>query len=276
MIYVVLRGGLGNQLFQLGAALRLARGMPEDIRLHLAPEPPGMRIRLGDLLPSALLPAICSSEEFAALAGSGEVRMLRDSESGPVADQSLLDIDYRSICATVILDGYFQSSRNARALRNHIDQAHPDWSRDVGTRAAGDPRVVCHFRLGDYLRPDVQQEIGILNPAYLDRALARCVPDGRESVTLFTDDEAVRTLYGRSARFRIEVGGNDIDVFRHMMRAETLIIPNSTFSLMAAFLSPVVQLLCRPHRWMRRSLSDDLAGDFPGTLVRLPSRFLPV
>jgi hypothetical protein len=277
MIYCLLRQGLGNQLLQFGAALRLARMDVSQIRFVVKQLEPGPGFRVPDLLPTEILPPVCTDEEFnAALSGGDVVRRVTDPEAGFIRDQSMLDIDYRSVCKTVILDGFFQSGANAAALRTHVHGTHPEWSTVRSRPHAGASKVVAHCRLGDYRRADYQKGIGIINPAYLDRAIAQATGADCAPVDIYTDDEAVKNVYGRSARVTVHVGGNDIEVFGKLMTASTLIIANSTFSLMAAYLSTTVDVLYRPVRWFRAALSDDLSCCFPGKTVFGQNSFIDV
>jgi hypothetical protein len=282
MIYCILNGGLGNQLFQFGAALRLARGDTSRIRLVISKVLPNFGYRLPEFLGDKVLPGVATADEVRGvtenLDGKDVVGVIQDNERGVFIDQPALDVDYREMCKVAVIDGYLQSSKNALAVRAFVLRHLPDIELYRGLVIAPPETVVAHYRLGDYRRADVQREIGVMNPSYLDRAVDEADRTSSvEHVTLFTDDKALVDLYGDNRHIECVVGGSDLDVFRRMLCARRLIIANSTYSLMAAYLSPNVERIYRPLYWTRKVLDDDLTtSDGPFDVVKLENTFLPI
>lgn len=280
MIYCILNGGLGNQLFQFGAALRLARGETDRIRMVISKVLQNFGYRLPEFLGNKALPSVATAEEVRTLTesleGEGVVGVVQDNERGVFVDQPALDLDYEKSCSIAVIDGYLQSHKNAMAVRSFAfrNQSEIDLYRGLDVASPGE--LIAHYRLGDYRRADVQREIGVMNPSYLDRAIDEADRVASvEHVTLFTDDKALVDLYGGLRAIDCVVGGSDIEVFRKMMSARRMIIANSTYSLMAAYLSPHIERIYRPAYWTRKVLDDDLTTtEGPFEVVKLENSFL--
>jgi hypothetical protein len=272
MIYTVLKGGLGNQLFQFGAALRLAKGNIHLIKFafndaHIKSH------RLAELYKEDLLPDLIADEEILKIQKNiDSILFINDAVYGefndcPLLDQCLdEDRDY-------LLDGYFQSGKNLKALKEYIRQSNYKIKSREKTSLKNSSKIIAHYRLGDYARPDVQANIGILNLGYLDNILATYIANGK-TVDIFTDDPFLEQRFPKLAKLNIVVGGNDIDVFHAFINAETLITANSTFSLCAGLLSEGKNVIYRPALWTRNIFSDDLCLGFEDKDIRLiPNSF---
>lgn len=283
MIYCVLNGGLGNQLFQLGAALRLAQGDTSRIRLVISKVLSNFGYRLPDLFDDKILPKLASADEIRAftqgLTQSDTFGIIQDNVKGVFSDQVALDDEYYARrCKVVVIDGYLQSSRNALAVREFAMRNASETSLYSGVAVMPDSTVVAHFRLGDYRRSDVQREIGILNPSYIDRAIVEAVKASAvNQVILFGDDRSIVDIYGGTREIECVVGGDDLEVFRRLLCARRIIVANSTFSLMAAYLSPYIQCVYRPLYWTRNIFYDDLtSGELPFKILPIENSFLPM
>jgi hypothetical protein len=269
MIYTVLKGGLGNQLFQFGAALRLAKGNIDLIRFafNSGPDRP---YRLAVLFDAHLLPKIISDDEILKIQKEAEqLIFINDQTFGefkdcPNLDESLIEgRDY-------LIDGYFQSGNNLRALKEHL-RSHSFKFKTQNTYVEKKySQVIAHYRLGDYAKADVQESIGILNVGYLDSIISQYVSND-QIVDIFTDDPIFKSKYPNLSNLRIFTGGDDIEVFHAFLNAETLIAANSTFSLCAGLLSDTNKVLYRPAFWTRNLLSDDLCLGFEDKDIRLIS-----
>ncbi|MGE5539151.1 MAG: hypothetical protein ACM30I_11065 [Gemmatimonas sp.] len=266
MIYCVLKGGLGNQLFQFAAGLRLARLDTSRITLVL---PQGFVNRLEHLFRPEILPTTVPFAFLKERFAGQEFDQLSDTAAGPFVDQPMLDAKLPP-GQRVLVEGYFQSSRTIGALRQYIAACGGLVAavRDFAPSEA--QRPVIHFRIGDYKKIGVQNEMGVIDPAYIDRCFEAIPGD----VDLYTDEEVIHRIYAHYGRARVVVGGDDIEVFRNFLRAEIVAVPNSTFSLTAAHLSERIRLLIRPRWWTRNSVYDDLTADAPCEVSYLSNRFI--
>jgi hypothetical protein len=258
MIFVNLRGGLGNQLFQLGAALRLTKGDVSSIRLNV--EHLGNRAyEINKWIHETNLPPIILRIDSESLSNEGKTYLIKDPESGPYSDQTLLDANIDSALTNVILDGYFQSGINLASLRKHVllgDGAKLNkvvqLSNEVDTSSCS-----IHYRVGDYQNIDVQQVLGMVNLSYVDRAIS-ILQDQFDQITIYSEPNDLLQAYSEKKGLVLNVGLSAEDVFSKLLTSETLIICNSSFSLSAAYLSNSIKKLFRPARWSRKYGNDNL------------------
>ena len=268
MIYTVLKGGLGNQLFQFGAALRLAKGDISLIRFAFNDDRVNSH-RLAELYENELLPSLISDEEILKLQKDVTSLIFINDSCGEFNDCPLLD-EKLDDDKDYLFDGYFQSGRNLIALKEYFRRSNTKIKGQESSNIKSLSKVIAHYRLGDYARPDVQAKIGILNVGYLDSLISSHIANGK-TVDIFTDDPFLKARYPNIAKLNIFIGGNDIEVFHAFLNAEILITANSTFSLCAGLLSEVNKLIYRPALWTRNILTDDLCLGFEDKDIRLLS-----
>ncbi len=255
MVFLHLQGGLGNQLFQFGAALRACNFNLDLIRIIFS-ENLNFQFKLDKLFSKNLIPEIISLSDFKNILHHQEILNIEDSSS-PFLDTPILDALPND--NNYFLNGYFQSCNNALAIRKFF--LHPTNSKF--TEIQNISEVCIHHRYGDYTKIDVQKELGLIDLSYYDRIFNNEDFQGKK-ITALSDSDFFSKIY-RNKNFIYEfiVGGDDIRDFNIMRSAETLIIPNSSYSLMAAFLNTNLKLLIRPSSWSRRWLIDDLTSKTP-------------
>ena len=260
MIYLYLKGRFGNQLYQFGAALRLAKKNVNLIRINLRDLPNPGEFRLHELLSKEDLPGFVTDAEMQLSPISGHTYSLRDTLNGAFFDQPLLDTEIDLSSNNVILEGYYQSGKNLATLREYVYQDVVFARSPLLSKIKPLPSetIVAHYRMGDYLKPDVQGILGLINLSYLDNAIEK-LWDRKNEMIIFSDGDEVRKRYENKIGIRVETAGSDIDTYKTMLAASTLIVPNSTFSLSAGFLSPYAKKICRPLLWSRKYFSDDLS-----------------
>jgi hypothetical protein len=274
MIYLCLKGGLGNQLFQFGAALRLAKLNSKLIKINPKNLQAGGRVHLGEILGSRAVPEFATQHDFNESSKRSKVYTIQDTEKGPFKDQPLLDIDIDLEENDVVLDGYFQSGKNMNALTHYIRNNEEILSESVMSNLSPMPEggVVAHYRMGDYLNLDVQKNIGLINLSYIDSAIEE-LWDQKQDLILLSDGEDVLKRYQSKPKIKIIIGGDVQTAYKVMLGASILILPNSTFSLSAAFISPHVKTVCRPLRWSRQHANDDLTMDLNKQEIKISNSF---
>jgi hypothetical protein len=268
MILVNLRGGLGNQLFQLGAALRLSRGSISNICLNT--EHLGDRsFEISKWIESNKIPSTVPKANVSLFSNPSKVFLINDAPSGPFSDQHLLDSIIDTSSVDIVLDGYFQSGLNLLSLRNHVFSSSCSESVSSFTGITSDRKKTCsiHYRSGDYFRIDVQKEIGLINLAYLDRAISNLY-DKYETINIYSEPNDLLQSYAEKNGLSLQLGLPAENVFQELVTSETLVICNSSFALAAAFLSKSLQMLVRPARWSRNYLNDSLTDHFTFCEVR--------
>jgi hypothetical protein len=255
MVFLHLKGGLGNQLFQFGAALRASNFNLDLIRI-IPSEDLSFQSKLEKLFSNNLIPEITSLSHFKNFLEHQEVLNIEDSGS-PFLDTPILD--HLSNENNYFLNGYFQSSSNALAIRKLFH----DPKNSSFSEIHNDSKVCIHHRYGDYAKIDVQRELGLIDLAYYDRIFNLEFLHGR-NITALSDSDFFLNIYRNNKTINdFLVGGDDIRDFNIMRSSEMLIIPNSSFSLMAAYLNTNLKLLIRPSIWSRRWQIDELTKRTP-------------
>jgi hypothetical protein len=270
MIYVKLKGGLGNQLFQFGASLRAAKGNIAKIFFIKDETEKFFQYRLTELFNSSLLPSFVSNEELVIRINSGAKIFKLIDASSPFLDTPTLDSCEERV--SYLLDGYFQSYKNAEFVRNKFhEQSNLNYNQiEKGA-------TTCyHYRHGDYSRLDVQKELGLINISYYDRAFNLKNIDNTE-ITFFSDDNYIEKFYSNDdLNINFDFSSSDITCFRKMLAAEYLVIPNSSFSLMAAYLSKRLKVLIRPNIWSRKWKYDNLTSNEIINSRKIYNSFMPL
>lgn len=276
MIFVNLRGGLGNQLFQFGAALRLAKGDVSKIRLNV--EHLGNRkYEINKWIHETNLPPIILHIDSESLSNEGKIYLIKDPESGPYSDQTLLDANIDSAATNVILDGYFQAGANLSCLRDHVFLGKDanlnkvvQLSAEVKTRECS-----IHYRVGDYQNLDVQHVLGMVNLSYVDRAISM-LHDQFDQITIYSEPNDLLQAYSEKKGVVLNVSISAEELFTRLLTSETIIICNSSFSLSAAYLSNSVKTLFRPARWSRKYMKDNLTEGIKADVKFLSNSFYSI
>jgi hypothetical protein len=276
VVIVILKGGLGNQLFQFGAALRLARGDTKKIKFfidYLGPR----KFRFPEIFPADALPDILHNSEFQEIIKRGGAKLVTDINNNPYTNQKLLDAEVDLAREDIFLDGYFQTGRHLRQLVEFVEKLNGLDSCPImqGLQHHIPPSLSVHIRLGDYRKLDVQQQIGAINFGYFDKVISEEIALGKR-VVIYSDEPVEARKIFASTEIEASEESDDLAVFRQFLLAEKLLIPNSTFSLCAAYLSDRLNTLIRPARWTRKISSDELLFGFRGKFRVVANTFFEV
>jgi hypothetical protein len=243
-----LKGGIGNQLFQLNAALSLAKWFNANIRADLSAYAADSYKRLailGDLFP--------------------EIEILPDRYSvGEVINEAPTCYDYRSIIdrisssqsSTVTLDGYWQdrSFFNQQILGLISDRLRATSSQKLRgliqqVSLRGNP-VGVHFRRSDY------RHHGTVRDSYYISVMQWLRGRDRNTAFYVFSDErnsVVDDLHKWGfKRFSLVSTGSDLKDLLLLSSLSTLVIANSTFSWWGAILSNASHVFF-PHPWSKRN-----------------------
>jgi hypothetical protein len=285
---VILTGGLGNQIFQVNAALELyageielisnigkprvdANGNPEIAGLHL----PGRvkltspRIRnlnlaskvFGLNLRAHFAPSKFESYFLGVFRFLGSIyfsvifRELTVIRASTNVGYSALGKARRSD----LLIGYFQSYRYLTAKTKHeIKKLAPKCPTTAYLKLrdsyAENRNLVIHVRLGDYFN---EPGIGILQRAYYELALTKVDLSKVDKVLVFTDSpEKVIEYLPSLKNLAVEIVTNDlssVETISLMALGNQFIISNSTFSWWAAAMSSSEdKLVIAPSPWFEK------------------------
>lgn len=291
----VLRGGIGNQLFQVAAAIFFAKetnlktvlvnqGTPL-LNLRQITDVSNLTedsfyLRSMTFSPLRLLGAQ-AGKIFRGLGNhigdlhpfiSVSVRQYRSTTVG--YDPRLTEITP----GTIVL-GYFQTWRYFTAVRDQLpgrafEPADPsNWYKTMLERINSTDILAIHVRQGDYAKVD---EIGVLPLGYYSKALKLLKSSGSdwEEVWVFSDEpDAARKLLeqelaGTIAHYvEAPLESPDFESLLLMSNARQLITANSTFSYWAAILGRPGKRVVYPDPWFR-------AMDNPADLC--PPEWIPV
>jgi hypothetical protein len=291
MIIAKLKGGLGNQLFQSAAGLRLALARETTLKLDpSALEDPGTgtprSFEMGAFRFSAEIADPSEVAACAAPAPSGFGRLLArwrnaKPDSRAIERHFHFDPDVLTLSDGVCLDGYWQSERYfadaSDRVREEFRFRNPPSGRnaEIIDEMAACNAVSLHVRRGDYVtNPAANATHGTCPLDYYYRAIdyiRERVPN--PSFFLFSDDPKwIReNLEFDGPATVIDHNGPDSgsEDLRLMSHCQHHIIANSSFSWWGAWLNPNLhKIVVAPQRWFSDELRDtsDLV---PATWMRL-------
>lgn len=262
---VELRGGFGNQMFQICAALT-ARDMGYAIELDQGP-------LLEDSKRDLEIGGLASAFDIPITPGSGRstrfLRRRREILTDPVGRFGDVHALLGKGRSDIVLRGYFQDRVNVEQhlpeLRRHIAEGLPDHPESPTADAA------VHVRRGDYVtEANTSAYHGNLQAAYYVAALEE-LRTKTELRTLLVYSDDVDFIAGTLApRLRAELPGITVLIrdspckeplaeVAHLSRYDSHVIANSTFSWWVASLSASDQVV-GPTAWWAASSAPSADG----------------
>jgi len=281
--YIVLTGGLGNQLFQIAGALSNSTEPIHVVSCLGEPRTFRGNIEISQLdFSGEILFEKCNKDHrvakriFALLISSATRRKsLQENIFSRIAlaalgaivfSFQLRHLVYPRVSTGVGFDskfetrkgnffvGYFQTYKMSERSKSIIAKAL-NHSPSLESIQLGDtPDLVIHSRLGDYKE---EANFGVLGLDYFSKAISLLDRDNElEKIWLFSDEpESAFELMPRDVHNAIEVIGCEedapLEVLRAMMSGHSFVISNSTFSWWAAFLGNARQVVV-PSPWFAR------------------------
>jgi len=272
---VLLKGGLGNQLFQIAAALYASEGSPIEIfNNYTLPRKtnglcdalyfkipnevihnskPSSRIEK-KLLSMSLSRALLSRVHNRDLILSRLITLINSlffsikfkERTSVISGEGTGFCQIRLVAGRNLLNGYFQAhqfafeptvSKKLQEIRlTSYSSALDSWIK----KAKNDKPVIVHLRLGDY---KVEYGIGVLPGAYYQDALSQLAEKvGSKNLWVFTNEpESVEAFVEPHPFFDMKVVGdiglNPAETLELMRFGSAYVIANSTFSWWGAFLA---------------------------------------
>lgn len=284
VIISVLRGGIGNQLFQFAAGFYLAERFGQSLYVdgcHLARASQKREYALGDFELQVrtvgrgyhLLERLASrANRFTKSRGVFRVGRVCAYLSESEADSSP-DLEGLRPAMMNIIEGYWQQARYAEAvlatLRDSPAIRNPGnpLARTLIEELRESVGVAVHVRRGDYVTdPPTYAHYSQLGDSYYQKALRIIMKEDHvDRVYVFSDDIGwVRdNMHFETpvAYVNSNLELSDVDEFSVMSNCRHFVIANSTFSWWAALLgaSPN-KIVVAPGRWLRdeRAITDGL------------------
>lgn len=265
---VELRGGLGNQLFQLCAALQAAEYGFEPV---LDPSPLNFDaqrdLEVRDLSQTLGIRIGAEQGRWWRRAVKGRQTFIADpaGEFGDVAE--LL----RGVSTPVVMRGYFQNRRNVEPHLDRLRGVLYGPSARLDDDGNVDDFICVHIRRGDYVSNATTREFhGNLGMDYYSRAIQACIElSGRRKVLLYSDDiEHVSEVMAPRLAEAIPEGTfvvrdypypSPLQEMAWLARHSFHVIANSTFSWWVASLSRGSHVV-GPLQWWTASSAPSADG----------------
>lgn len=157
--------------------------------------------------------------------------------------QELENINFtKSKCAYI--SSLFQSLPNKTSLNflRENFKFKPNSLEDYG---------VLHIRLGDYLNEKNKSEIGLVSNNYYREVYDKIIKKTKTVFIITNGDpnEVEKVLNIKKSNLKIINSKNDLDDFKLIMNSSHIGMPNSTFSIWAAYLSNSKNIYA-PHTWV--------------------------
>ena len=263
---VIIKGGLGNQLFCLFYAYKLSLESNVKVSLNLNnyffSERKDRSFILENLYPSLFKHFIKSDKilsKFLFLYSKIHEKIFISQKKDRLLGDKPFYINYWP--KRFIHSGYFQkinySDLEQKALdfmKNSID---PIYKKNKSNFLA------IHLRRGDYLTKNHSIH-GIILEEYLVEEASKILNNNDfDGITIFSDSPN-SVEYDKFDRLHhnivIDKGGDPIEVFKRMLNHKGLIASNSSFSLWAGLLGDI-EIFSIPYYWMKNTKSDLLGLD---------------
>ena len=268
-----LRGGLGNQLFGVYAAIEIRKLIQEEVEIQLSGVDYSHSFSNSDI--RAL--EIDKSLNFVEDRSFGEratwaLQKKKYPAPSFIKDRiSVLTINGDTLGMTeiarnvqlrkdqvryLVLEGYFQDFSNYEKNRKLLDPPklkNPSrWYFEMQEKILSEKPIIVHMRLGDYL----VNSIGTLAAKYYKQALDKLKSEiNSENVLVCSDSPDIASIYIKNWSDTkvelLEVGSEPSETLFLMSQHNGLICSNSTFSLWAGALSTSQKSVYVPRDFSR-------------------------
>lgn len=249
-VSVGLRGGLGNQLFILGAGLSKSREL--DVPLYVFWDPPTGELASRDCLVDRMFDGIPgvefytdSSRRLVKLRRRFHLVRNREWVQGLAHD---VPGTWNQIRPGTFLFGYFQAflflKNSAQLMKNHLQQKGVFDVQLKGWPIFQEDEVLFHIRRGDYTDSVVRKSHGLLSEKYFERAdqSLRELGVGGKRFVVSDDEEYAQGIAARHGWISVPTGSSTPwENLVAMSRARHLVISNSTFAWWSGWLGDQVQ-----------------------------------
>lgn len=244
--YAEVKGGIGNQLFQVSAAHEYAKSNGMDVMITIE----SWFGNQGNH-PDCYRGNIFKTFKY------GMAQNYHTYKEN--TDGSYRELLQYNDSKNLLLKGYFQSMKyNKNFFEDFVHTI------ELANYESGPNQVAMHIRRGDY-----ETLSGIHKVCYTDYYVkAMELFPGKEFV-IFTDDPKRIKVEFHDYRnnLKIMVSSSDFIDLSRMARFENLIISNSSFSWWASKLGVKCEKVVAPSRWFANELFSDLADDADFTTI---------
>lgn len=270
--YLELKGGLGNQLFQVQAGvyyaavnnLKLKVKLKESTNRHknssissfssnslMINPPKNIRETLNDRVLQKTIKKLTT-----------RISALEINESIPEIASHPSRMTHIKHNGNIILNGYFQSaqifslSRSLGFSLNPILVNESIWFKDMSKKIKDENPILMHVRRGDYA---ASSQWGMLGMKYYQDAIDYFGPSNKRKIYMFTDDLPVvhKEVENSKLHNRVEIisppqGTTAAEILLLISKATNIVTANSTFSIWSALLATNAYVIV-PSQFYRRA-----------------------
>lgn len=274
VVFVRLKGGLGNQLFQFATAYALARrtGCPLKLEIEYCRRDPIREYELGAFGLDVPLASASDVEHFAldqnwrrALGRKLAKRQTFLRKGHIVEPHFHFAPEVLQLQPPVLLDGYWQSERyfvefaeDLRSMFARPEEPSPDFLKKKAKIAGLTTTISVHVRRGDYVTgKSAGKTAGSCTPEYYQRAvrhLLNACPGA--TCVIFSDEPDFAADMLSFAKDRLVIDGDPAkpaDDLCLMASCDHHVLANSSFSWWGGWLNPQPgKCVIAPRRWFSR------------------------
>lgn len=273
--YLELKGGLGNQLFQIQAGVYYSakNNLNLKVRIKQSTNRHGNSSISSFTYESLKITHLKPIREHlgahllqrTVLRMNPKIAALEINESIPeIGNEPSKLIGFKSD-GNIILNGYFQSARiytSARSLDlslNPILVNESSWFKEMSKRFEDEKPISAHVRRGDYA---ASSQWGMLGMNYYQDAIEYFEPNRKSKIYMFTDDiplvhkELMNSKLGKKVELVSPPEGTPAaEILMLMSKARKIVAANSTFSIWSALLAENAEVIV-PSQFYRKDDSN--------------------
>ncbi|HUX57069.1 MAG TPA: alpha-1,2-fucosyltransferase [Bacteroidales bacterium] len=246
MITTHLKGGLGNQMFQIAAAYSLALDNNDECSFFM--DNPNINQGHGS--------RYYTTNVFRNLKELPDNMVERSDYEQIRYMEPRFNFDPIPYRERMVLQGFFQSEKY---FANHKEEIVELFGNKAVRKYEFNDCVSLHIRRGDYLDPYTAQFLPVLPMDYYTRALSDLDSKARiDCILVFSDDIAWCKGNLKDPRLVFAERQEDWEDLYTMSKCEHHIIANSSFSWWGAYLNTNVnKIVYAPEKWFGPAVTDD-------------------
>lgn len=270
MITLLLKGGLGNQMFQYAAAKTLANKLNTKLILDVSALSKTLRWGVNPNIRAYELNIFQGVRERKINKNRSIItRLINKFNKQNVFDEPAFTYcnDFWNISPPVILNGYWQSEKYFAPCSTAIREAFTfpeidenDRNFQIFTQIKNQTSVAVHIRRGDYLLQKNLAFHGVCSLDYYEKSISFLKKQYPHACFFFFSDDTdwvKKELVHKIDKYTIVEGNNNHDAWKDMFLMSCCdhnIVANSSFSWWGAWLNKnTAKTVIAPEQWFQTS-----------------------